>query len=176
MVMKRIQHGLQYVESMLYSLQSDRTKIGGVSLIHNTSYFLYYDWFLASDLTLSHYDFETEARSPKPKTFSESWVFKDSVGTSPDKFSRWKFSGTGCFSYNNMGTFIYFLPILSNKMYEVPAEHIFLCNIGKKCCGLVCARGSRVGQVQLKVAKEHGLHQKVICHRLDWLIWLLRRE
>ena len=43
MVMKRIQHGLQYVESMLYSFQSDQTKIGGVSLIHNTSYFLYYD-------------------------------------------------------------------------------------------------------------------------------------
>ena len=32
--------------------------------------------------------------------------------------------------------------------------------------------GSRGGQVQLKVAKEHGLNQKVICHRLDWLIWL----
>ena len=27
--------------------------------------------------------------------------------------------------------------------------------------------GSRGGQVQLKVAKEHGLHQNVICHLLD---------
>ena len=30
-VMKQIEHGLQYVKSMLYSFQSDQTKIGGVS-------------------------------------------------------------------------------------------------------------------------------------------------
>ena len=31
-------------------------------------------------------------------TFSESWVRKDSVGTCPEKFSRWKFSGTERFT------------------------------------------------------------------------------
>ena len=31
-------------------------------------------------------------------TFSESWVHKDSVGTCPEKFSHWKFSGTECFT------------------------------------------------------------------------------
>ena len=30
--------------------------------------------------------------------FSESWVRKDSVGTCPEKFSRWKFSGTERFT------------------------------------------------------------------------------
>ena len=31
-------------------------------------------------------------------TFSESWVRKDSVGTCPEKFSCWKFSGTERFT------------------------------------------------------------------------------
>ena len=31
-------------------------------------------------------------------TFSESWVRKDSVGTCPEKFSHWKFSGTERFT------------------------------------------------------------------------------
>ena len=31
-------------------------------------------------------------------TFSESWVRKDSVGTCPEKFSHWKFSGTEQFT------------------------------------------------------------------------------
>ena len=31
-------------------------------------------------------------------TFSESWVRKDSVGTCPEKFSSWKFSGTERFT------------------------------------------------------------------------------
>ena len=34
-------------------------------------------------------------QSPKPNTFSESWVLKDSVGTGPEKFSSWKFLVTG---------------------------------------------------------------------------------
>ena len=46
------------------------------------------------DLTLNRNNFETEARSPKQILFSQSWARKDSVGTSPEKFSRWKFLGT----------------------------------------------------------------------------------
>ena len=46
--------------------------------------FLLHDRFLAYDLTLSRYNFETEAWSPKTNTFSESWVRKDSVYTSPE--------------------------------------------------------------------------------------------
>ena len=48
----------------------------------------------AYGLTLSGYNFKTKGQSPKPNTFSESWVREDSVGTSPEKFLRWKFLGT----------------------------------------------------------------------------------
>ena len=71
---------------MFYSFQSDQTKISGVSLICIASDFLKHNQFLAYDLTLSRYNLETEARSPKPTTFSESWVREDSVGTGPEKF------------------------------------------------------------------------------------------
>ena len=46
--------------------------------------------FWAHRLTLSRYNLETETWEPKPYTCSESWVCKDSVGTSP-KNSRLKF-------------------------------------------------------------------------------------
>ena len=35
--LKRIEHGLNILESMFYSLQNDWTTIGGVSLIRNTT-------------------------------------------------------------------------------------------------------------------------------------------
>ena len=44
------------------------------------------------------YNLEMEARSSKPTLFCESWVRKCSVGTSPNKFSCWKFLGTECYT------------------------------------------------------------------------------
>ena len=49
-----------------------------------TPLFLLHDPFLPYGLTLSRCNFETQAWSPN--TFSESWVHKYSVGTSPVKF------------------------------------------------------------------------------------------
>ena len=53
---------------------SDRTKIGGVSLILTPLIFRLTQPIFSNDLTLSRYNFETEARSPKPTIFSESCV------------------------------------------------------------------------------------------------------
>ena len=69
---------------MFYSFQSDQNKIGGVSLIRHI--FVTQPIF-SYDPTLNRYNFETEARSPKPIVFSESWVRKDSGGAAPEKFS-----------------------------------------------------------------------------------------
>ena len=46
------------------------------------------DQFLAYDLTLSLFNFKTEARSSKLTIFSESWWRKVSVGGSPEKIFR----------------------------------------------------------------------------------------
>ena len=73
---------------MFYSFQNNLTKIGRVTLICNTSWFFVTRPIFSYDLTLSRYKFKTEARSPKPTIFSESWVRKDSV---VQKFSRWNF-------------------------------------------------------------------------------------
>ena len=43
--MKLIEHGLQYVDTWFYKFQTSRTKIGEVSLILDTSYFLLHDPF-----------------------------------------------------------------------------------------------------------------------------------
>ena len=67
------------------------------------------------DLTLSCYNFKTEARSPKANTSSESWVSKDSVGTGPQKKSPWKFSAIERFTPK-----ITFLPIsVSQRKVEL---------------------------------------------------------
>ena len=58
------------------------TKIGGVSLISNTAYFLS---LLSLGLILSRYKFGMKAWSPKANIFSESWVRKGSVDASPKK-------------------------------------------------------------------------------------------
>ena len=96
--LKLNQHWLKTYEPTFIQFQTSRMKIGGVSLICETAYFLLHDPFWAYSLTLSGYNFETEGQSPKPNKFSESWVRKDSVGTSPKKFPCWKFSGTERFT------------------------------------------------------------------------------
>ena len=57
-------------ESRLIQLQTSQTKIGGVSLIFDTADFLLHNRFLASNFTLSRYNFKTEGLSPKPNTSS----------------------------------------------------------------------------------------------------------
>ena len=81
-------------ESMPIQFPSDRTKIGGVTSFLDTSWFFVTQPIFSYDLNLSRYNLETEARSPKLIIFFEFWVRKDSVGTSPEKFLHWKFSGT----------------------------------------------------------------------------------
>ena len=70
---------------MFYSFKSDLTKIGGVTFIWDIADFPQRCPFLAFNLTLIGCNFEKEARSPKPTTFSECWVRKDSVGSNPKK-------------------------------------------------------------------------------------------
>ena len=79
------------------------------------------DPFWPYGLTLIRCYFETEAREPKQNTFSESWVRKDFVVTSPEKFSRWKFSGTERVNKNSL-------------LYQFP------CTDGKKSIKAVCAK------------------------------------
>ena len=74
------------------------TKNVGVTLIRYTSYFSYHNRFLAYDPSLSRYNFKTEAQSPKPTIFLESWVRNDSRVTGLEKNFRWKYSGTECFT------------------------------------------------------------------------------
>ena len=54
-------------------------------------------------------------------TFSEFWVRKDSEDTCPEKFSRWKFSGTERVNKNSL-------------LYQFP------CTDGKKSIKAVCAK------------------------------------
>ena len=83
--------------SRLIQFPSDRTKIGGVSLILDTSWFFVTRPIFSYDLTLSRYNFETEARSPKPTIFSESWVCTNSVSTGPRKMFTSKMLRYGAF-------------------------------------------------------------------------------
>ena len=77
--LKLNQPGLQVYESRLILFRTTQTKIGGVSLICNTSYFCN-TIDLARDLTLIRYNFETEARSPNqlyflnPECIKIPWV------------------------------------------------------------------------------------------------------
>ena len=75
--------------------------------LYDIVYFLSQDPCWPYGLTLIRYHFETEAREPKPNTFSESWVGKDFVSTSPKKISQWTFSGTDRFTKNSY----FFFPI-----------------------------------------------------------------
>ena len=47
---------------------------------------------------LAHRLLKGEARSSKPTTFSECWVRKDSMGSSPEIFFRWQFLVTERFT------------------------------------------------------------------------------
>ena len=96
-VAKKVLNTYYYVSHDLW-VHADRTKIGGVSLISDTSWFFITRLIFSYDLTLSPYNFETEAWSPKPIIFSKSWVRKHSVATVPERCSRWKFSGTERFT------------------------------------------------------------------------------
>ena len=119
--LKRIEHGLRYEDSMFYLFQSDRSKICGVTLICNTSWFFATRPIFSYDLTLSGNNFETEARLPKRIIFSESWVGKKSVGRSPEKIFCWKFSGRERLPKHSL-------------FREFPCTHI------KKCSGPVFAQ------------------------------------
>ena len=117
-VLKRIEHGTpgSICFQAIWLKLAERLWFATPLIFCNTSGF----WPM-NDLTLSHYNFKTEARSPKPTVFSESWVHNDSVGTSPEKFSRWKFLGTERFTQK-----ITFLQISVSRR--------------KKCSGLGCAQ------------------------------------
>ena len=71
---------------------------GGIGVEGRLEFFWKFIQFGIASFPLSRYNFETEARPPKPTMFSESWVRKDSMGTGPEKFPRWKFSGTERFT------------------------------------------------------------------------------
>ena len=71
---------------MFYSFPSNQTKIGREPLIGDTSRFFVTQPMFSYDLTLSRYNFPTEAGSAKPIIFSESWVRKVSLSTGPEIF------------------------------------------------------------------------------------------
>ena len=73
--------------------------------------------FWAHRLTLSRYNLETETWEPKPYTCSESWVCKDSVGTSPKKFS---FKISGMERFTKIFTFLQISVQQRGKRYRSP--------------------------------------------------------
>ena len=81
-------NGSQYLKIKSFDKQQKQSKK------NNFAFFK-----LAYVLTLSPYNFETEAQEPKPISFSS--VRKDFVGTSPKKNSCWQFSGAERFTKKN---------------------------------------------------------------------------
>ena len=83
-------------KSMFYSFQSNGTKNKKVLVFSYSSYFFVTTGPIFYPMTSLWAAITSKRRlgHPKPIIFSESWVLKDSVGTGPEKCSRWKFLGT----------------------------------------------------------------------------------